>query len=59
MEERYSSKLVTDLMLTRENNGKKEVLLALLLVGKEGIKFFFKQINLEDLEQVKKDLYVP
>ena len=29
MEERYSSKLVTDLMLTRENNGKKEVLLAL------------------------------
>lgn len=29
MEERYCSKLVTDLMLTRENNGKKEVLLAL------------------------------
>lgn len=29
MEERYSSKIVTDLMLTRENNGKIEVLLAL------------------------------
>ena len=29
MEERYCCKLVTDLMLTRENNGKKEVLLAL------------------------------
>ena len=29
MEERYCSKLVTDLMLTREKEGKKEVLLAL------------------------------
>ena len=29
LEERYCSKLVTDLMLTREVNGKKEVLLAL------------------------------
>lgn len=29
MEERYSSKLVTDLMLTRDNNGRKEILLAL------------------------------
>ena len=29
MEERYCCRLVTDLMLTRENNGKKEVLLAL------------------------------
>ncbi len=29
MEERYKSAIVVDLMLTRENNGKKEVLLAL------------------------------
>lgn len=29
MEERYCSKLVTDLMLTREKEGKKEVLLSL------------------------------
>lgn len=29
MEERYCSKLVTDLMLTREKNGKKEILLSL------------------------------
>ena len=29
MEERYCCKLVTDLMLTRENNRKKEILLAL------------------------------
>ena len=29
MEERYSAKLVTDLMLTREVNGRKQVLLAL------------------------------
>jgi len=29
MGERYTSKLVTDLMLTRESNGRKEVLLAL------------------------------
>jgi len=29
MEERYCSKLVVDLMLTRDNNGEKEVLLSL------------------------------
>ena len=29
MEERYCCKLVTDLMLTRENNGEKEILLSL------------------------------
>ena len=29
MEERYCCKLVTDLMLTREKDGKKEVLLSL------------------------------
>lgn len=29
MEERYKSMLVVDLMLSRENNGEKEILLAL------------------------------